>query len=227
MSEDSTWNDRSRGELREILRNLVLGEVRLANSGHDDIIQICREVYIEEECPEDERGMFVRFATEELEKAATRHSIEQAMWPGETDCDRLDRVEATLRDRGILLWQVSPCCDTCTGSELPDRIDEIDRRHPGFRNRVRGYAFFIDQNMADMLAQDTHVSVYLAYGWFSPDDSSVASEGYERNALSIAREVCDCLRGHSFEPDWDGSFSKKIGVSLNWQRRTMLESRNG
>ena len=212
-----------RGELREILRNLVLGEVRLANADHDDIIQICREVYIEDECPKEEWGKFVRFATDELEKAATRHSKEQAMWPRETDCDRLDRVEATLRDRGILLWQVSPCCDTCTGSELPDRIDEIDRRHPGFRNRVRGYAFFIDQNMADMLAEDTHVSVYLAYGWFSPDDSSVAPEVYERNALDIAGEVADCLREHGFEPDWDGSFSKKIGVSLNWQRRTMLE----
>jgi hypothetical protein len=223
MSEDSTWNDTTRGKLRERLRTLVLGEVRLANSDHDDIIQICREVYIEDECPEDEWGMFVRFATDELEKAATRHSTEQAMWPRETDCDRLDRVEALLRERGVLLWQVSPCCDTCTGSELPDRIDEIDRRHPGFRNRVRGYTFFIDQNMADMLTEDTHVSVYLGYGWFSPDDSSVAPEVYKRNALGIAREVCDCLREHGFEPDWDGSFSKKIGVSLNWQRRTMLE----
>ena len=127
------------------------------------------------------------------------------MWPPETDCDRLDRVEETLRGRGILLWQVSPCCDTCTGGELPDRIDEIDRRYPGFRDRVRGYAFFIDQNMADMLAEDTQVSVYLAYGWFSPDDSTVAPEVYESKALGIAREVCDCLREHGFEPDWDGS----------------------
>jgi Domain of unknown function (DUF6891) len=223
MSEDSNWNDTTRRELRETLRNLVSGEVRLANSGHDDIIQICREVYIEDECPKDEWEMFVRFATDQLEKAAAKNSTEQAAWPPETDCDRLDRVEATLRDRGILLWQVSPCCDTCTGGELSDRIDEIDRRHPGFRKRIRGYAFFIDQNMADMLAEDTHVSVYLAYGWFSPDDSNGAHEVYEGNALGIAREICDCLREHGFEPDWDGSFSKKIGVSLNWQRRTILQ----
>jgi hypothetical protein len=84
MNEDRTWNDTTRGKLREILRNLVLGEVRLANCDHASIIQICREVYIEDECPADEWGTFVRFATEELEKAATRHSTEQAMWPRET-----------------------------------------------------------------------------------------------------------------------------------------------
>lgn len=223
MNEDSAWNDKTRSDLRETLRALVLGEVRLAKSAHDEIIQTCREVYIEDECPEDEWELFVQFAIDELKKAEVVHSAEQTMWPRETDCDRLDHVEATLRDRGILLWQVSPCCDTCTDGELPDRIDEIDRRYPGFRSNARGYAFFIDQNMADMLSEDTEISVYLAYGSFSQNDSSVDPEIYERNALDIAREVCDCLSEHGFEPNWDGSFSKKIGVSLNWQRRTMLE----
>jgi hypothetical protein len=223
MTEDSTWNDTARSDLRETLRNLVVGEVRLAKSRHDEIIQTCREGYIEDECPEDEWELFVRFATDELKKAEAAHSAAQATWPPETDCDRLDHVEATLRDRGILLWQVSPCCDSCTGGELSGRIDELDQRYPGFRSRVRGYAFFIDQNMAHMLAEDTDVSVYLGYGWLSQDESSVAPDVYERNALDIAREVCDCLRDHGFEPNWDGSFSKKIGVSLNWQRRTMLQ----
>ena len=223
MSKDVTWNDTTREDLRETLRNLVLGEVRLTHTGYDDIIQMCREVYIDDECPQNERDTFIRFATDELDKAAAEHSAEQATWPPETDSDRLDRVEAALRDRGILLWQVSPCCDTCTGAELPDRIDVIGQRHPGFRDRVRGYAYFIEQNMAEMLAEDTHISVYLGYGWFSPDDANVADEAYEANALRIARDVCDCLREHGFEPDWDGSFSKKIGISLDWQRRKMLE----
>ena len=222
MSENLTWNDTSREGLRETLRNLVLGEVRLGKADRDDILQTCREVYIEDECPEGERDVFIRFAADELEQTAVRHAAEQAAWQRETDCDRLDRVETDLRERGILLWQVSPCCDSCTGGELPERIDEIDRRHPGFRNRVRGYAFFIDQNMAEMLAESRELSVYLAYGWFSSDDSNVPPDVYERNALGVAQEVCDCLREHDFEPDWDGNFSKKIGVSLNWQRRTML-----
>ena len=222
MSEDSAWDDTMREELRESLRHRILGELRLSKSDYDEILQICREVYIDDECPEDERESFISFAKIELDKFASKHTLDQTEWPTETDCERLDGVEARLRDQGILLWQVSPCCDTCTVSELPDRIDEIERRHPGFKNRVRGYAFFIDQNMPEMLADDTQISVYLAYGWFSADGSSVDPEAYKANALGIAREVCDCLREHGFEPNWDGSFSKKIGLSLNWQRRTSL-----
>ena len=219
---EAVRNDASREDLRETLCNVVSGEVRLGNSDHDTILQICREVYIQDECPENEWEIFVEFARNELEKAADRHAIEQEAWPSETDCDRLDRVEATLRDRGILLWQVSPCCDTCTSGEVPERIDEIDRRHPGFRDRVRGYAFFIEQNMSEMLSESTQISVYMGYGCLLDDNSTDPPGSYESNALGIAREVCDCLQEHGFEPEWDGSFSRKIGFTLDWQRRTML-----
>ena len=223
MSSEKIWNDESREELRERIREVILGEVRLARRGPEDILETCREVYIQDTCPKREWDAFVQFAAKEIKRAATQIASEEATWPEETDCDRLDRVEGALRERGILLWQVSPCCDTCTGGELPDRIDVINLRYPGFRERLRGYSFFIDQNMPETLADDTDLSVYLAYGWFSPDDSEVAPEIYEKHALGIAREVCKCLRGEGFEPDWDGDLAHKIGVSLNWQRRTLLE----
>jgi hypothetical protein len=223
MSNERVWNDQSRDQLRETLRRAILGELRLAKRGHEGILEACREVYIQDEAPEPEWDTFIRFAADELDRVATQLASEKTTWPEETDCDRLDRVEVALRERGILLWQVSPCCDTCTGAELPDRIDEIDCRDPGFRDRVRGYCFFIDQNLPEMLADTTDLSVFLAYGWFSPDDSEVAPENYKKNALGIAREVCECLHDEGFEPDWDGDFARKIGVSLNWQRRTMLE----
>ncbi len=46
---------------------------------------------------------------------------------------------------------------------------------------------------------------------------------YESKALGIAREVCKCLRDERFAPDWNGELSRKMGVSLNWQRQTMIE----
>jgi len=220
MSEITIWNDESRENLRETLRNQILGEVRLANSDHNDILDICREV-INDESPEDERDAFVRYAAEQLEQAAAMLGAEQATWPRETDCGRLDRAEAALRDRGIVLWQVSPCCDTCTTGELYEHIEEIDQRYPGFGERVRGYAFFIDQNMAEMLAESTRLTVYLGYGWLYPDNLDVSRDLYEKNALGIAQEVCDCLRQHGFEPRWNGDFSKKIGLSLDWKRRAV------
>ncbi|MCA9247216.1 MAG: isoprenylcysteine carboxylmethyltransferase family protein [Planctomycetales bacterium] len=221
-SSERTWNDAARDDLRESLRSRVLGEIRLGRRETEEIYEICDD-WIQDESPEAEWSAFRELVADEIEAAGETLSAEQATWPAETDCDRLDRVEASLRDRDILLWQVSPCCDTCTGSELPDRIETIDGRHPGFRERARGYAFFIDQNMPDMLADDTEISVYLAYGWFSPDDSDVKPAIYEKHALAIAREVCECLRAEGFEPDWDGDFSRKIGVSLDWRRRSLLD----
>lgn len=223
MGDERVWNDQSRDELRATLRRVVLGELRLARRGHEDILEACRVVYIQDECPESEWDGFIQFTGDELDRAAARIASEKRTWPAETDCDRLDRVEAALCERGILLWQVSPCCDTCSRAELPERIDVIDGSHPGFSERLRGYSFFIDQNMPQMLSESTDVTVYLAYGWISPDGSEVAPEKYEKNALGIAREICKCLRDEGFEPDWDGDFARKIGVSLNWQRRTELE----
>jgi hypothetical protein len=223
MSDDQGWNDQSRDELRNRLRSAILGELRLARRGHEGILEACREVHIQEDCPERELNAFIQFAADELDRAATQLAFEQAGWPNETDCDRLDRVELVLRERGILLWQVSPCCDTCTRSEFPDRIDVINSRYPGFRDRVRGYAFFIDQNMPEMLAESVDISVYLAYGWISPDGSNVASEIYAKNGLGVADEICECLRDEGFKIVWDGELARKIGVSLNWRRRTTLQ----
>jgi hypothetical protein len=214
---------KSRAKLRATLRQFILGELRLAKNDHEAILEACREIYLEDPCPENERSTFIQFAADELKRAEAQLESEKSVWPAETDCDRLDRVEAALRQRGILLWQVSPCCDTCTTAELPDRIDVIDRRHPGFRARVRGYAFFIEQNLRETLSESTKLSVYLGYGWLSPDNSKAAADIYEKNALGIAREVCKCLRDEGLEVDWDGDFSRKIGLSINWQRRRTLD----
>jgi len=223
MSEERVWNDEAREDLRTTLRRVILGELRLAKNDDQSILEKCDEIYIGDECPEYEHAAFIQFARDELKRTKVRLASEKSTWPAVTDCDRLDRVEAALLARGILLWQVSPCCDSCTVSELLDRTDIVSGRQPGFRDRMRGYAFFIDQNMPEMLAESTELSVYMGYGWVSPDKSKVGEKIYEKNALGIAHEICQCLRDEGFEVDWNGDLSRKIGVSLNWQRRKMLE----
>lgn len=131
MSQEHDWNDESREALRATLRWFILGELRLAKNDHEAILEACREIYVEDQCPESEWSTFIQFAADELKRAEAQLASEKSAWPAETDCDRLDRVEAALRERGILLWQASPCCDTCTVGELADRIDVINRRHPG------------------------------------------------------------------------------------------------
>ncbi|MAS93996.1 MAG: hypothetical protein CMO55_12445 [Verrucomicrobiales bacterium] len=221
---ERVWDESSRKDLQDWIRNDIRGEVRLRSRDNDDILEKCFEAYIQDECPEEEWEIFQQIAKVELQKALEEYERDQETWPEETDCDRLDQVEKELRDKGILLWQVSPCCNSCSASELPDRIDEIDERFPGFRGVVRGYAFFHDQSMPDELADSTEISVYMSYGWFLPEDSDdVSDDEYEKHALGIAKEVCDCLKEHGFTVDWDGSMSRKIGINLNWRRRTMLQ----
>ena len=223
MSEEQVWTEESRESLRESLRSSILGELRLAKRDREEIVKNCFEVYIMDDCPEVEQDDFVRFASLELDRVTSELSAEKATWPAVTDCDRLDRVEKKLEKKGILLWQASPCCNTCSEAELPDRIDVITERSPGFSERVRGYAFFIDQNLPEMLSENTLLLVYLAYGWFSPDDSEVPDEDDKEHALAIGHEVCGCLREEGFDVRWDGDFSRKIGLSLNWRRRALLE----
>jgi hypothetical protein len=220
---DDVWDDEARATLRETLEWVIRGELRMAKNGPDEILETCRAVYIHDTCPEEEWETFDQFAARTLNRTADRLTAEKLGWPEETDCDRLDRVEASLRESGIVLWQLSPCCDTCTMAEMGDRVAAVDARHPGFRDHLRGYAFFIDQNVPEELSEGTEISVFLGYGWASPDRSEVSPEEYESHALGIGREICECLRAEGFEPDWDGSFSRKIGVTLNWQRRHLLD----
>jgi hypothetical protein len=77
--------------------------------------------------------------------------------------------------------------------------------------------------LPEMLSESTQLSVYLGYGWLSPDGSEVAAETYQTNTIGIAHEVCECLRAEGFDVDWDGDLARKIGVSINWQRRDLLD----
>jgi hypothetical protein len=58
MSEAAPWDDTSREDLRATLRNLVLGKVRLANSSHDDIVEICRDGLYRGRMPGERVGGF-------------------------------------------------------------------------------------------------------------------------------------------------------------------------
>jgi hypothetical protein len=222
-NEPEEWNEEKRTELRSNLSMAILGQLRMAKLGHGDIVEYCNDVYLEDGCPEAEIASFTKFVQDNLAEHAKLLAIEQASWPSVTDCDRMDKVEANLRHQGILFWQASVCCDSCTMGEMPDRLNLIDDRFPGFYDRARGYAFFIDQTIPESLASSTNLSVYLGYGWLNPDDEKTDEDIYRQHALAIAHEVCNALRAEGFEVDWNGDFARKIGVTLNWQRRTLLE----
>lgn len=222
MSEQPEWNEEQAESMREQIRYSILGEVRLNRRDEDELIEHFSYYLEDDEIPDHARPDFEKFIAEEVRETIARIAQGSIGWPAETDCERLDRVEESLREAGILFWQASPCCDNCTLGELQERIDVLEERYPGFEDELRGYSFFIDQNLPDNLAETTKISVYLAYGWIPDSDEEIPKDEYQALSLGIAREVCRHLQDEGFEVDWDGSISKKIGISLNWQRRERL-----
>lgn len=218
----SKWDEASREQLKEDLEFAVLGELRFARFDSAGILEHCRDLYLQDVCPAGEWDAMLAFAKQQIDRNAEVLQAEMADWPKVTDCDRLDQVESELREAGILFWQASPCCDSCTVAELSSRIDQISEQFPRFRQNVRGFAFFIDQNLPESLAESPDITVCLGYGWFSAQAEDIDPAVYESNALAIAHEVDDCLKRFGFESGWDGDFARKICISLCWQRRSLL-----
>lgn len=219
MTEEE-WNEELRNEMLETVSAYILGELKLAKRDDEEILEVAVD-RVSDDIPEEETPAFREYAKERLPALRVEFQAEQASWPEVTDCDRLDDVQDELQEDGILLWQASPCCDTCSHSELPDRIDAIEEEDPGFRDRCRGYAFFHDQALADDLLEDSHLQVYLSYGWFC-DEGRVTQDEYRKQALAIGEEVRDALETAGLQVVWDGDLSKKILLHIDWKRRTRL-----
>lgn len=128
---------------------------------------------------------------------------EQASWPTPTDCDRLDAAFAALEQGGIVCRQHFSCCGTCGAAEIWDEIDTA--RGAGLD--VRGYAFY---HVQDTEAAVEGYGLYLNYG---------AVEDDEAPALAIAHEIVTTLEQHGLRVHWDGQWSRRISISLDWKRR--------
>jgi hypothetical protein len=129
--------------------------------------------------------------------------VEQATWPALTDCDRLDAAFTALEGEGIICRQNFSCCGTCGSAEIWDEI--AGAQEAG--RPARGYAFY---HVQDTESAVEGYGLYLNYG---------AVEEGEAAALAVANEVVARLERHGLRVSWDGRWSRRIGVSLDWKRR--------
>ncbi len=151
--------------------------------------------------PEDEIAVF---AGGMIDDVIARHRAEQASWPEITDCDRLDAAFRTLEEKGIVARQHFSCCGTCGSAEIWDEMDAADRA--GLPSR--GYAFF---HMQDTESAVEGRGLYLNYG---------AKEEGESAAVGIGHEIQQELERHGLTTNWDGQHARRIGLSLDWKRRS-------
>ncbi|NJO81928.1 MAG: hypothetical protein HC828_03505 [Blastochloris sp.] len=128
---------------------------------------------------------------------------EQAIWPAITDCDRLDMAFAQLQATGIVCRQDFSCCGTCGAYEIWDEIATVEDGG----GVVHGYAFYHTQDTESALEG---YGLYLNYG---------ARLKGEVAALAVAAEIVAALQQHGLTVDWNGSWDRRIGVTLDWKRR--------
>lgn len=156
--------------------------------------------YFEEEM---EASPLKRLANSEVDKAIRALREAEATWPPLTDCDRLDLAFEKLEDAGIIARQHFTCCGTCGISDMRIEVDEAEER--GLK--VRGYTFFHQQDTDRAVEGD---GLHLNYG---------AMEDGEAAALAIGREVVATIESCGLKTIWDGSWDKRIGVTLEWRKR--------
>jgi hypothetical protein len=172
----------------------TVGLADLGTLAHDS-----SEVFADEAEPSDIEA----FARASLQDILIDYRAEQKGWPSPTDCDRLDAAFADLEAKGIIARQNFWCCGTCGLGAIDDEVKQAEAS--GIN--VRGFTFYHEQ---DTEAAVGGRGVFLYYG---------SVEDAEASALGIAREIEHSLRSHGLETLWDGSLSKRIGVTLDWKRR--------
>jgi hypothetical protein len=143
------------------------------------------------------------YAVEMTRELIAAQKQEQASWPETTDCDRLDSAFAELERAGIVCRQDFSCCGTCGAAEIRDEMEQVARTG----KRVRGYAFY---HMQDTESAVEGHGLYLSYG--------AVQEG-EAAALEIAKQISAALKQQGLDVRWDGTWTTRIGVSLDWKRR--------
>jgi hypothetical protein len=135
--------------------------------------------------------------------ALAEHEAEQKLWPAVTDCERLDAAFAALEREGIVGRQNFSCCGTCGAAEIWDEMAAVEEA--GLR--VRGYAFY---HMQDTEAAVRGEGLYLSFG--------AVAEGSEP-AEAVGRLVVDALERKGLDPLWDGQWTHRIFVPIDWKRR--------
>lgn len=152
----------------------------------------------------DAKPGVVRLVAERLmQEALAAHRAAQATWPDITDCDRLDAAFSELTRNGIVCRHDFTCCCTCGVAEIGAEIRAETQRGV----KVRGHAFY---HMQDTDRATEGLGLLLNYSDL---------RGEKPAGEEIGREIAASLQRHGLTTEWNGDFSTRIAVKLDWKRR--------
>jgi hypothetical protein len=181
--------------MRNAIRRMVAGGFRSAADIKVEGVEIFAEG--------DNRAALRPISERLTEEAISEQLTAQTEWPAVTDCDLLERAFGELERAGIVARQNFSCCGNCGSIEILTEMSNAQNRGA----RVRGYAFY---HMQDTESAADGYGLLLNYG---------AIERTEEAAMRIGNEIVDALQRHGLKTEWDGSWSKRIAVKLDWKRR--------
>jgi hypothetical protein len=181
------------------LRDQIRRDVASGFLAEDEILQNASDMFEGELDP----ALTQQEAPRLLREVLAEQAQFERSWPSRTDCDRLDAAFAALEAEGVIARQNFTCCGTCGSAEIWDEIQEAQESG----RPARGYAFF---HMQDTESAVEGCGLYLNYG---------ACEEGEAAAVAVGHDIVAALAAHGLQTNWDGSLSKRIGVSLDWKKR--------
>lgn len=149
---------------------------------------------------DDADETFLRSAVApEFEKKAAA----EAMWPPETDCDRLDRAFAELNASGVIALGNA-------GYTMSDGLSDVGEvLHQRGRTNVKGYCFYHGQDLERAVAG---AGLMIAFGDLDDDKAGKAKIG------NLVRAT---LEAHGFEIQWDGNPETRLHIAnIDWKRRS-------
>lgn len=182
-------------DLRDTIRRDVFGGFL----DEDVILRNAVEIYEKQIVADTLRPQAQRF----LREALQRHREATRGWPDETDCDRLDAAFAALEADGVVCRQNFSCCGACGAGEIHDEIAAAQADGQA----VRGYAFY---HMQDTDAAVDGDGLYLNYGGLSDG---------EEDAVAVGRDVATAIAAQGLHVEWNGRWSDRIAVAIDWKRR--------
>jgi hypothetical protein len=195
-------------DVRDDIRRFLVRSLSIAFDDPATLPQAAAE-YLGDEIDEAEAR---RIAEELLPELKTDRDRAMRDWPAKTDCDRLDSAFEELNAVGIMARHHWTCCNTCGRAAIPDEFARLC----GFwgLTPIIGYTFYHVQSSENATDGD---GIWLNYGTTTVADTE---EQEVERSLAVARRVCDVLRKHGLQTSWDGTIERKIGVDIDWKRRS-------
>jgi hypothetical protein len=144
-----------------------------------------------------------------IAQATTQQLAEEATWPAETDCDRLDATFATLEGQGVIALQNAGYTQSDGLSDVAEVYHDAGDEESGFD----GYCFYTEQDLNRVIKSG---DLYLAFG---------AADGKDDKGVEVGHRIKRALEGAGFLVEWNGSITTRLRVTgIRWQRRTRRKS---